>query len=325
MEPNQQLIPKAFEQDDRNESPGATPDGWFVESDSNSTRVAYRLNKTLHEEQSAYQSIGIYESNFFGRFLSLDNTMMFTERDEFVYHEMLSHIPLCSMQAPESVLIIGGGDCGCLREVLKHDCVKRVVQCDIDERVTAVCEQYFPWIAAAKQDPRAELLFADGVEFIRNNPGTFDLVMIDSTDPVGPGVGLFLRSFYQDVAAALKPGGVMVAQTESPHWGADLVVAIYQEMRAAFDQVASYLAWIPTYPSGSWSLGYASAQRKPGDYFDAERAQRVAKSCRYYNPAIHSACFVLPTFVQQELEGTNPFASFDEKLNGVNTKARNVA
>ena len=245
--------------------------------------------------------------------LALDDLVMFTERDEFVYHEMLVHVPLCGIPEPKSVLIIGGGDAGCIREALKHPSVERVVLCEIDERVTRVCEEYFPWVADAVRDPRVELIFDDGVAFIEKHASTFDLIIVDSTDPIGPAVGLFLRDFYRKAARALKPGGVMAAQTESPHWGAPMVGAIYGELRHAFAHVAPYLGFIPTYPSGTWSWCWASADRAHDAFFDADRAAAIAAGCRYFNPEIHRAAFALPNFARAAADGRNFFARFDER------------
>ncbi len=294
-------------------SRGFVEDGWFFEEDSGATRLGIRIHRKLHEETTPYQTIHVYETGFFGRMLTLDDIMMFTERDEFVYHEMLVHVPLCSIPEPRQVLIIGGGDCGCLREALKHPSVERVVQCDIDERVTAVSREFFPWVEKAAADPRAELLFEDGVAYIERNRDTFDLVIIDSTDPKGPAVGLFLSEFYQKVGAALKPGGVMVAQTESPHWGAAAVGAIYGQLRGAFAHVSTFLGYIPTYPSGSWSWAYAGKDHRHDAFFDEARVAALEPSCLYYNREVHRAAFALPTFVRRTTEGDNPFATFDQR------------
>ena len=302
---------------DRNEarlegSSGHFDGTWFTEEDSGASRLGLRVRAHLHREQSTYQTLDVYDTAFFGRVLTLDGCVMFTERDEFVYHEMLSHVPLTSIPDPRDVLVIGGGDCGILREVLKHPSVARAVQCEIDERVTEVCAEFFPWVHAVRRDPRAELAFEDGIAYVERHTGAFDLVVIDSTDPVGPAVGLFSREFYAQVARALKPGGVMVAQTDSPHWGAGLVGDIYAEIGQAFAEVHPYMGFIPTYPSGSWCWAYASADRTPGTYFDEARAREISKSCSYFNPSIQSAAFALPTFAARAVGGENVFARFDE-------------
>lgn len=304
------------------ETTGSFDGRWYSEEDFGAVKLCIRVADKIHEEKSAYQKITVYDTPFFGRLLTLDDVVMLTERDEFVYHEMMIHVPLCSIPEPRSVLIIGGGDCGALREVLRHPCVGRVVQCDIDERVTRVCEAHFPWVDAATADPRAEIIFADGVRYIAEHQNSFDLIVVDSTDPKGPAVGLFLRDFYRSVARALKPGGVMTAQTESPHWEAAMVGAIYAEQRQAFKHSSAYVCSIPTYPSGCWTLAYASNARRHDDYFAADRAAALESECLYYNAQIHSAAFALPNFAALAVgSGTNPFARFDQQHRLFVTKA----
>ncbi len=286
---------------------------WFTEEDFGATRLGIRVKARLHHEISPHQEIAVYDSDFFGRFLTLDNLMMFTERDEFVYHEMLAHVPLCSLEEPSDVLIIGGGDCGVAREVLKHSTVRRIVQCDIDERVTRVCERFFDWTAEVASDPRVILRFADGIEYVENHRREFDVIVIDSTDPIGPAVGLFDREFYRKVAAALRPGGVMVAQTETPHWAAGVVGAIYAEIRAVFSHVSGYMGFIPTYPSGSWLWAYASNDTRHGDFVDEGRVSEVSKTCRYYTAGIQRAAFALPAFATAALDSRNVFEQLDER------------
>lgn len=281
---------------------GGMQDGWFFEENQGTSRLGIRVREHLHSERSEYQKLDVYDSEFFGRFLTLDDLMMFTERDEFVYHEMLTHIPLCSLPSPERVLIVGGGDCGCAREILKHESVQQVVQCDIDERVTRVCEEYFSWLGPVMQDPRFEALFADGVEYIRRHERAFDLIIIDSTDPIGPAVGLFQSEFFEATRRALRSGGVLVNQTESVHWSPKLVAAVVRQMREVFPLVSTFWGAIPTYPSGSWCWSYASDTRAPRDHFDAARARRVAESCQYYTPEMQEAAFVLPQFLRRALD-----------------------
>ncbi len=293
-------------------SRGFEHEGWFIEEDQNQARLGFRFKNKIHSERSSFQDIAVYDTEFFGKMLTLDGLMMFTERDEFVYHEMLTHVPLCSLPNPESVLIIGGGDAGCLREVLRHPCVQNVIQCDIDERVTRVCADHFSWVKDAIAHPRAQIIFEDGVKFLERpeNHGRFDLIIVDSTDPVGPGATLFLKAFYEKVAKALKPNGVLCAQTESPHWAAPLVASIYDQLSQAFAHVSGYLGMVPAYPSGTWSWAYASNGRQPFDHFDGMRAHDISKSSLYYNAEIHRAAFALPNFARRAIAGENPFANF---------------
>jgi spermidine synthase len=284
---------------------------WLTEEDQGAMRFGIRVDSVLYEERSPYQRIRVCDSRFFGRVLTLDDLVMLTERDEFVYHEMLVHVPLCSIPDPRSVAVIGGGDCGCIREALKHPTIERVVLCELDERVTRVCEEWFSWVRECARDRRVELVFDDGVRFIERRAAEFDLIVIDSTDPIGPAVGLFQGDFYRSVAKALKPGGVMTAQTESPHWDPRGIASIYHQMRQAFGHIATYLGFIPTYPSGCWSWAYASNDRRPDAHFDRARAERIGASCHYYNADLQRAAFALPNFARRAVNGENPFTSGD--------------
>lgn len=280
---------------------GAFDGEWYFEEQGGVSRLGLRVRRQLHQERSPYQKIDLYETEGFGLLLTLDDLVMFTERDEFVYHEMLVHVPLLSHPQPRDVLVIGGGDCGCVREILRHECVERVVQCEIDERVTRVCNEYFDWSRQAAADPRAELVFADGVEYIAQNHSSFDLIVVDSTDPIGPAVGLFQAEFFEKVKAALRPGGILTAQTESPHWHAGLVGEVQGELRKVFQNVSLYLGQIPTYPSGTWSWSYASESRRHDEFFDEVRAAKIESQTGYYNAQLHRACFALPNFVRDVL------------------------
>lgn len=283
-------------------------DGWFYEEDQGETRLGIRVEERLHSEQSPWQKIDVYRSRFHGHVLTLDDLVMLTTRDEFVYHEMLVHVPLCAIESPRDVLIIGGGDCGCIREALRHDTVERVVQCEIDERVTRVSEEYYPWVSSTIADPRVELVFDDGVKYIDENRASFDLIIIDSTDPIGPAVGLFLADFYRKAASALRPGGVMAAQTEAPFWYPVELGRIHAQMGEAFRNVEHYWGTIPTYPSGSWTWAFASNDRRSADFFDERRAAAIEAQTRYWNRGVHRACFELPNFVRQAIAGEDPFA-----------------
>lgn len=277
---------------------GECRDGWFSEEIRDETRFSIRVHEKLHEETSEYQKITVYDTPAFGKVLTIDDLVMLTDRDEFVYHEMLTHLPLLSLPDPKSVLIIGGGDCGCIREALKHP-VEHVIQCEIDERVTRVSEQTFDWVAPTIADPRVELVFDDGCRYLESRPGSFDLVIVDSTDPVGPAVGLFRAPFYKQVARSLKPGGVLVAQTDTPHWSQDGVRRTYSELRSVFAHVDPYLGAIPTYPSGLWSWCYASNDHGPHEYFDAARAAEIGKTARYYHPDLQRGAFAVPAFARE--------------------------
>lgn len=291
---------------------GFVDQGWFTEEHRESCRVGIRIADILHEEVTPHQRIVVYESPFFGKVLTLDDLVMLTERDEFVYHEMLVHVPLLAHPQPRSALVVGGGDCACLRELLKHSELERIVLCELDEAVTQVCERFLPWVAAATKDPRVVLRFEDAVRYVSDTAERFDVIVVDSTDPVGPAARLFERRFYRAARRVLRPGGVLAAQSESPHWSAELVSRIFSELRTVFPHVAPYLGGVPSYPSGFWSWAYASENPPPEGPVGVERSRAIAAQCRYYNPEAHRGAFLLPTFVRELLAGDNPFARFDE-------------
>ncbi|MCZ6834129.1 MAG: polyamine aminopropyltransferase [Acidobacteria bacterium] len=286
---------------------GRYHDGWYTEEEIDTVRLAIKVRARLHQEESPYQRISIYDSEFFGRFLTLDDIMMFTQRDEYVYHEMLVHVPLCNLAAAESVLIIGGGDCGCLREVLRHSGIRRVVQCELDRRVTEVCKEWFSWVTPALADSRVETVYGDGRAYVRERKAAWDLIIVDSTDPVGPATALFLADFYRDAAAALRPHGVLTAQVGSPHWEPDLVGAVFGQQRQAFPSVQGYLGQLPTYQSGTWCWSYASRDSHDPSLPRPQPAAEMAASCRYYNAAAHTAAFSLPNYARRAVvDGRGP-------------------
>jgi len=272
---------------------------WFYEHYKDLSAIGIHIRKQIHEETSAFQTIKVYETVGHGRLLTLDDMVMLTEVDEFVYHDLLSHIPLCAHEDPKDVLVVGGGDGGSVREVLKHTGVRRVVQCEIDERVTRVCQEFIPTVAGSLGDPRVELVFADAVEYVRAHPASFDAILVDSTEPIGPAANLFGRDFFVDLKRALRPGGVISAQTESPFYAADTVRSVFAVLRGVFSEVSAYYGAIPTYPSGCWTFALASESRTPA-MLDQERARALAS--RYFNAGIARGAFLLPEFIRRLVE-----------------------
>lgn len=276
----------------------ALDDTWYTERwAGEGSAISLQIERKLHDEQSSFQRIEIYETETFGRLMTLDGLVMVTDRDNFIYHEMLSHPALHCHPDPRDVLIIGGGDCGTLREVLKHESVRLAVQAEIDERVTRVSELYFPQLCESNGDPRAELRFVDGIRWVAAAaPGTYDVIIVDSTDPVGPAEGLFTEAFYADCHRALRPGGVVVGQSESPLFHLPILRSLHETMRGAgFADVRTLTFPQCTYPSGWWSVTLA------GRDAPLERRRPVSVDTRYYTPAIHEAAGVLPAFVQRAL------------------------
>lgn len=273
---------------------------WFTEDQTKNLRISLRVRSILHKERSAYQEIAVYETEEFGRLLTLDDVIMTTEKDEFVYHEMLSHPALCAHPRPRQVLVVGGGDGGIVREVLKHPSVERVVLAEIDERVIEVSKRYLPTIASALDDPRVDIQVGDGIAYVADHPDAFDVILVDSTDPIGPAVGLFGESFYRSVRRALGEGGLFAAQTESPWFNQELLERIHHTLREIFPVSRLYWAAVPTYPGGFWTFSVGSLGPDL-DTFDEARA--AALDTKYYSPEMHRAALALPPFVRRVLGG----------------------
>lgn len=277
---------------------------WFTEVYTpGGTAFSLRVRAKLHEERSPYQSIEVWETETFGRLMVIDGCVMLTDRDNFLYHEMVSHPALLTHDDPRRVVIIGGGDCGTLREVLRHPGVERVTQVEIDERVTRVAEDFFPRLCESNDDPRAELRFEDGLAYMKGaEPGSVDVVIVDSTDPVGPAEGLFQEPFYRDCLRALGAGGVLVQQSESPLLHLDSIIApLHRAMRAAgFAHTRTLHFPQPVYPSGWWS---ATLGRKGAglDGFREADARELPFATRYYSAEVHRASLALPPFVERLL------------------------
>ncbi|MGQ9778653.1 MAG: polyamine aminopropyltransferase [Bacillota bacterium] len=268
---------------------------WFTEKQTEALALSLLVTRTLHRERTPFQDLAVLETVQYGRMLVLDGVVMLTEADEFVYHEMIAHVPLLVHPDPRIVLVIGGGDGGTVREVLKHPSVERVVLAEIDERVIEASRRFFPALSVGFTDPRLQFAIGDGIEHVRNHPGTYDVILVDSTDPIGPGVGLFEADFYRMAAAALRPGGVLVAQTESPFVNRDLIRRIHKNMKEAFPFRRLYLAAIPTYPSGLWSFTLAAKT----EVAHLEPRVLPGLATKYYTPEVHRAVFALPPFVAE--------------------------
>lgn len=271
---------------------------WFTEKQTESFGITAKVVRTLHSEQSRYQRIDVLETVDYGRMLVLDGMVMCTERDEFAYHEMIAHVALNTHPAPKRVLVIGGGDGGTIREVVRHNTVEKAVLAEIDERVIEVSRQFLPGIAAGLSDPRVEIRVGDGVAHVREHPNTYDVILVDSTEPIGPAEGLFAREFYQGIYEALKEDGLFVAQTESPLFNADLVSRVWRDVASIYPVARLYLAYIPTYPSGMWSFTLGSKRYDP---LAVDPSSLPDLNTRYYTPELHRAAFALPRFVRELL------------------------
>ncbi len=274
---------------------------WFTEIERRAASAfSLKIKRKLHEEQSSFQKVEVYETEQFGNLMTLDGFIMLTSRDNFVYHEMMTHPVLFTHPNPKNVVIIGGGDCGTLREVLKHPNIETVVQVDIDEAVTRASEKYFPELCESNHDPRAKLLFDDGIKWMQNAAdNSVDIVIVDSTDPVGPGEGLFNVAFYQQCRRVLGEQGLLVQQSESPLIHLPLLQSIHRAQReAGFATTRSLQFFVVSYPSGWWTATIAGQDLTQ---FRHEDAVNCGFETLYYNSTIHQASFALPNFLQQAL------------------------
>lgn len=279
------------------------PNQWFTEVvGSDGAAFSLRIHDRLHAEQTPYQFIEIYETQGFGKLMVIDGCTMLSTRENFLYHEMMSHPALYTHAAPRRVCIIGGGDCGTLREVLRHDTIESAVQIDIDERVTRLAEQYFPELTESNTDPRASLLFEDGVRWIQDaKPGSLDLIIVDSTDPVGPAEGLFTREFYTHCERALGSGGILIQQSESPLYHMKLLGEMHDAMRGAgFDATRTLCFPQTIYPSGWWSATMAG-KGVALDRFRIDDARAKPFETQYYNAEIHQGALAMPEFMRRAL------------------------
>lgn len=268
---------------------------WVTEEQTPALKISCLVKDILYNDQSPYQTVAVVETVEFGRMLLLDSVIQTTEKDEFTYHEMLAHVALNTHPNPRTVLVVGGGDGGTVREVLKHPSVERVVLAEIDEKVVEASKRFLPTLSAGFSDPRVDIQIGDGIAHVRNHPNTYDVILVDSTDPVGPAVGLFSAEFYRDAYRALTSEGILVAQTESPFYNGDLIRSVNRAMRESFPLVRLYLGNVFSYPGSLWSYTLGSKGPDPLQV----REPKPIEGARYYSPEVHHAAFVLPPFVQE--------------------------
>ena len=278
--------------------------GWYEEEFNQKFRVAFRVERTLFSGQSEYQRVEILQSPQWGRVLVLDGMLMTSEVDEFFYHEMLVHPAMISLpQAAQNVLVIGGGDGGTIREVLKHSSVQKVTLVEIDGMVIDACKEHLPALgSSAWKDPRLDLQVGDGVAFVANAKAEhYDLVLLDGTDPVGPGEGLFGREFFANCKRILKAHGAFAMQSESPLLFEKVFFETQSVLSEIFERVQPYLGPVPLYGSGTWSWTWCAKQGDPLAIVD-ERAAAIEKGARYYNRGIHRGAFSIPNFIAERLK-----------------------
>ncbi len=281
---------------------------WFTDKNDDIALSIRHKGDRIFREKSPYQTVEIFDTFAYGKMLTIDNMVMCSEKDENAYHEMIIHVPMLLNPAFKNVLVIGGGDGGSVREILRHTQVEKVTMVEIDEAVVRASKEFLPSLSGALEDPKLDLRIEDGIAFVANAPdASYDLIVIDSSDPVGPSEGLFSTAFYEQVYRCLKPGGAITAQSESPRFNQHAFVDIHHCLEGIFgdDNVYCYLAFIPTYPTGMWSFNYATkGAAHPIQGMDAAKSEAFAAehSLQYYNVGMHQAAFALPTFVQNMLK-----------------------
>lgn len=274
---------------------------WYDEVFDNHTRLGLRVKDRLYSAKSPFQKIEVIDTVGFGRVLVIDGVFMTSEYDEFLYHEMLAHPALTTAPAQQRVLVIGGGDGGTVREVLRHPGVQQCVMIEIDEQVVEASKQYLPSIGTAWDDPRLDLRFIDGIEYVKeSDDAKYDVILLDGTDPVGPGAALFDISFYEGCKRMLKPAGVMALQSESPLLMMNVFASTQSKLRSVFNEVHPYLGPVPLYCTGTWSWTWCSDQGSPLEPIP-ERQAAVVSGCKSYNEALHQAAFALPNYVRRAL------------------------
>ncbi|MBQ8177430.1 MAG: polyamine aminopropyltransferase [Oscillospiraceae bacterium] len=278
-------------------------DLWFSEPHTPDVKMSIRIDRQLHSEQSEFQRIDIFESKEFGRFLTLDGLMMLTEKDEFIYHEMITHVAMASNPEIKNVLVIGAGDGGTVRELARYDTIEHIDMVEIDERVVEVSKEFLQQTACSLDDPRVNIVYDDGLRFVRRKENCYDLIIVDSTDPFGPGEGLFTSEFYGNCFNALTEKGILVNQHESPYYADDAkaMQRAHKRIKEFFDVCRVYQAHIPTYPSGHWLFGFASKAIDPLTA-DIEKWNSLGLKTRYYNTDLHRGCFAIPNYVKDLLK-----------------------
>jgi len=280
---------------------------WIEETLHGGFRVRLKADRVLFDSETEHQHLVIFENADFGRVMMLDGVVQLSTRDEFVYHEMMAHVPLFAHGKAKRVLIVGGGDGGVLREVLKHPEVKSATLCEIDRSVIDLAREHFPDVSAgAFDDKRTKIVIADGTKFVHETDERFDVIMVDSTDPIGPGVVLFTKEFYTDCRRALKPGGVLVTQNGLPFLQASELKQSVSYFRDLFDDAFAYLATTPSYFGGSMSYGWATDNKKLRQHRLGKIERRYKKAggfpTRYWRPDMQVAAFALPTYVRELVE-----------------------
>ncbi len=277
---------------------------WFSEFHTPDVKHSIRVNRHLFSERTEYQQIDIYDTPEFGRVLVLDGNVMLTERDEFIYDEMITHVPMAVHPHIRDVLVIGAGDGGVVRELARYDSIRSIDLVEMDERVVEACRRFLPENACRLDDERVHIYFDNALRFIRRRMAQYDLIIVDSTDPFGPSEGYFTREFYGICYNALREDGIMVNQQGSPFYrhDAEAMQRSHKRIVNTFPISRVYQAHIPTYAAGYWLFGFASKKYHPIDDFDRDRWLALHLDTQYYTVRLHTGAFFLPAFLEKMLQ-----------------------
>ena len=277
---------------------------WFSEFHTPDVKHSLRVNRHLYSKKSDYQQIDIYDTPEFGKVLTLDGNVMLTERDEFIYDEMITHVPMAVHPNVRDVLVIGAGDGGVVKELARYECIQSIDLVEMDEQVVNACRQYLPENACRLDDARVHIYFDNALRFIRRRHAQYDLIIVDSTDPFGPSEGYFTREFYGICYNALREDGIMVNQQGSPFYrhDAEAIQRSHKRIVSTFPISRVYQAHIPTYAASYWLFGFASKKYHPIDDFDREKWKSLHLKTNYYTVRLHAGAFFLPAFLERMLE-----------------------
>ncbi len=277
---------------------------YYTQQQTDDIRLSIKVKQHLFTGESEFQKVDIFDSEEMGRCLIIDGIVMLTSKDEFIYHDMIVHIPMATNPNIKKALVIGGGDGGTVRELTRYSTLEQIDMVEIDKMVVDACREYIPLTAGKLDDKRVTLRFEDGAAFIKNTKTSYDLIIVDSTDPIGPGEGLFTNEFYQDCYNALSSDGILINQCESPFYEKNA-----KEMRRAARKIQKlfpistvYQYNMPTYPSGHWLFGFASKTFDPIKDFNRDHWLSLGIETKYYNPDLHIGSFMIPTYVKKQLE-----------------------
>jgi spermidine synthase len=288
-----------------NQTSEFNPSEWVIDSNGEFAISIRFKGDRLFKEESPFQTVEVFETYNRGKMLTIDRMVMCTEADEASYHEMIAHVPMLAHPQVKDVLVIGAGDGGTIRELVRHPSIAKITMVEIDDAVVRASKEFLPTISSAFDNPKLNLLIDDGIKFVKEaKECSYDLIIIDSSDPVGPSEGLFTKSFYDDVYRCLLPGGVITVQSESPSFNPKAFAELNQCLKEVFgiNQVHCYLVFIPMYPTGMWSLTYCSKEGPhPTKNFNYDKAVEFTKqhNLRYYNADVHQAAFALPTHIKK--------------------------